>query len=117
MAKGEKKDDSDNFINDYNQELDEALKTPESARKYFDELDDFIANISEEELSGSIDTMLYNMVKKMLNWSEEQIESVLTNVSISIINEYLKCIQKNVELQEGNSSRINILKDLVKNKE
>jgi len=114
MSKEEKKDDFNDFINEYNLELDEALKTPETTRKYFDELDEFIANISEDELSYNIDSMLYNTVNKILSWSEEQIESVLSNVSVSIINEYLKCIKNNEELQEGNNAKICLIKNLIK---
>jgi hypothetical protein len=114
MPKQLNKDDFEDILNEAEYEIDEALKTPETARKYFDELDDFITNISEDELTDELDAMLYHMVEKMLEWSDEKIESHLSNVPISIIKEYLKCIRTNEKLQNGNSSKINILKNLVK---
>ena len=114
MAEIQNQDDFEEILNEVDREIEEALKTPETTRKYFDELDEFISDISEEELTEGLDAMLYSMVKKMLKWSEEKIESHLSNVPVSVIREYLKCIQANNELQEGNSSKIEILKNLVK---
>jgi hypothetical protein len=114
MAKKLSQDEFEEILNDVDREMEEALKTPETAKKYFEELDDFIANVSEEEITEELDTMLYSLVKRMLTWPIEEIESHLSIVPTAIIKEYLDCIQSNSDLQEGNSSKIEIIKKAIK---
>jgi len=112
--KNQNQDNFEDIFNDVDQEIEEAFKTPETAQKYLDELDDFIANTSEEELTGAIDNILYNLTKKMLNWSEEEIKLNLSTAPVSIIKEYLNCIQMNDDLKKGNCSKIDILTNFIK---
>lgn len=103
-----------NIFNEVNDEIDKAMSKPDGLQKYLDDLDDFMNEVSEDELNDVVDKLLYNSVEKMLHWDNETIRTKLAIVPYRIIKEYLKTIYSSKNLLEGNEGKIEILKELLK---
>jgi hypothetical protein len=117
MDKKLTQEEYEKFLDEYDREINEAFTTPEGTQKFFEEIDDFLEEVSEEELSEALNTMLYSGIKNMLTWSEEKIKSHLSTAPVSVLKEYLRCIKANEEFQSGNDSKIALLKELAKQNE
>jgi hypothetical protein len=107
----------EDLLNEVDREIDEAMATPGGLQKYIDDLEEFYNNIPEEDLNEALDSVEYNAISTMLKWSEEDMRSKLAEVPSSVLREYIRFINLNKNLQEGNNNKITLLFELLKESE
>jgi site-specific recombinase XerD len=107
----------EDLLNEVDREFDKAMTTPGGLQKYMDDLEEFYNNTPEGDLNEALDSVEYNAISAMLKWSEEDIKSKLSEAPSSVLREYVRFINLNKNIQEGNSKKITLLFQLLKESE